>query len=337
MIKNFLKSRNCIAIELGYSAIKGVRICTGKVGKIDGCGIFPLNFSSPYPYDEPDLVIPALISLRDNLNAKGKNVNLCINMSHVTVREIKVPVVPQDELIEVVKWELKKVIDYNPEEYNLDFKIIEETETESIPKYVVKVYLARKSILKQYVSLIEHAEMKVDLITIPPYVLKVLLANLYKDTPSNVAIVDLGAKSTSLSVIKNNAVRFERQLIFSGFELEDMLRKEGVEFNSLPDLYLGYSLNDGTLVDKVTKSALDILIDDLSKSFGYYNSVIKGGAISSIFLTGGLANINGISDYLSSNMGISVNFLNPATLFQCDDVTVDLLRLSVVVGTGLLT
>ena len=149
------------------------------------------------------------------------------------------------------------------------------------------MYVARKSILKQYVSLIEHADMKVDLITIPPFALKALFFELFEESPNNVAIVDLGAKTTSLSIVKNRMVRFERQLRFSGFELIDILLKEGVDFVSLKDVYLGYAVGDGSLLDKATKSALDMLVDELSRSFGYYNSVIKGGSVSSIFLTGG--------------------------------------------------
>lgn len=337
MIKKFLKKRNCVAIELGYSAVKGVRLCSGKGGKIEKCGIFPLNTQSLYPYEEPSLVLPSIEALRDKLDAKGKTINLCINMSHVNVREIRVPVVPEDELPEVIKWELKKVIDFNAEEYNLDYKVLKKIESEAVPKFLVKVYVARKSILRQYVSLIEHADMKVDLITIPPFALKYLLFEIIDDVSDNVAVLDLGAKTTSLSVIKNRVVRFERQLRFSAFELIDILEKEGVEFSSLRELYLGYSIGDGTLLDKATKEALDILIDDLSKSFGYYNSVIKGGSVSSIFLTGGLANINGIVEYLQSGVGISVNILNPMHSFQCDDGTVDPLRISVAIGTGLLT
>ncbi len=336
MIKKFFKRLNCVAIELGYSAVKGVKLCSRKDGKIDKCGIFPLNTPSLYPYEEPALVLPSIKALMDKLDAKGKTVNLCINMSHVTVREIRVPVVPEEELPEVIKWELKKVIDFDPEEYNLDFRIIEKLENEAVPKFLVKVYIARKSILKQYVSLIEHAGMKVDLITIPPFALKALLFEAFDNIPENVAVLDLGAKATSLSVIKHNMVRFERQLRFSGFELIDILEREGVDFSSLKDLYLGYSIGDGTLLDKATKEALDILLDDLSKSFGYYNSVIKGGSIASIYLTGGLANINGIAEYIQSGVGISVNILNPLHTFQCEEISFDPLRISVAIGTGLL-
>ncbi len=336
MIKKFFKKRNCFAIELGYSAIKGVKLCSGKTGRIERCGIYPLNTTTPYPYEEPSIVLPSLTSLRDKLGAKGKTLNLCINMSHVTVREIRVPVVPLDELPEVVKWELKKVIDFDPEEYNLDYKVIEQVEGEAVPKYLVKVYVARKSILKQYVSLIEHADMKVDLITIPPFALKALFFKLFEEKPNNVAIIDLGAKTTSLSVIKDGIVRFERQLRFSGFDLIDILEKENIDFSSLRDLYLGYEIGDGSLLDNATKSALDLLVEELSKSFGYYNSVIKGGSVSKIYITGGLANIRGIDNYIYSSMGIPVQLLNPMTGFHCDDVTVDPFRISVAVGTGLL-
>ncbi len=336
MIKRFLKKRNCISIELGYSAVKGVKLCSGKGRQIDKCGIFPLNAKSLYPYEEPSLVLPSIEALRDKLEAKGKAVNLCINMSHVTVREIRVPVVPEEELLEVIKWELKKVIDFDPEEYNLDYKVIEKIENEAVPKFLVKVYVARKSILRQYVSLIEHTGMKVDLITIPPFALKYLISEMLDNIPENIAILDLGAKTTSLSVIKKRVVRFERQLMFSAFELIDILEKEGVEFSSLRELYLGYSIGDGTLLDRATKEALDILIEDLSKSFGYYNSVIKGGNISAIFLTGGLANIKGIAEYIQSGVGSSVSILNPMRVFQCDDITIDPLRISVALGTGLL-
>ncbi|WP_201327148.1 pilus assembly protein PilM [Thermotomaculum hydrothermale] len=325
-----------MAIELGYSAIKGVRLCSVDSVNIDNCAIIPLKSSTSYPYEEPVLVMPALTSIRDKLKAKGTKVNLCINMSHVTVREIRVPVVPEDELIEVVKWELKKVIDYDPEEYNIDYKILGVTENEAVQKYLVKVYLARKSVLKQYVSLIEHADMGVDVITIPPFALKALCKKLWGSLDNNVAMLDLGAKVSSLSIVKNNMVRFERQLRFSGFELEDILQKEGIEFASLSELYLGYSIGDDTLLDRATKEALDILIDELAKSFGYYNSVIKGGTVQKLFLTGGLANIRGLDKYVETHLGVEVDLLNPLNKLKCGDVSIDPLRISVALGTGLL-
>ncbi len=336
MIKKFFKKRNCFAIELGYSAIKGVKIKRAKVRKIENCGIFPLNVSTQYPYEEPAIVLPLLKSLRDSLGAKGKAVNLCINMSHINVREIRVPVVPEEELGEVVKWELKKVIDFDPEEYNLDFKIIEKTERDTVPKYLVKVYVARKNILKQYVSLIEHTDMQVDIITIPPFALKTLFYEMYDKTDESIAIVDLGAKASSLSILKNGIVRFERQLRFSGFELLDILEKEGIEFVSLRDLYSDYSFGDGSLLDRATRSGFEILVDELLKSFGYYNSVIKGGNVKEIYLTGGLANIRSIENYIETSTGIGTRLLNPFNVCKCDNSSIDPFRISVAIGTGLL-
>ena len=335
MIAKFFKRKSCVAIELGYSAIKGIKFC-GSGSSIDACGIFPFSSRSDYPYDNPEIVVPALVSLRDKLNAKGKKVKICVNMSHVTVREIKVPVVPEDELYEVVKWELKKIIDFNEEEYNLDFKVLEKIESEAVPKFLVKVYVGRKAVLKQYVSLIEHADMEVDLITIPPYALRALFTALKGEAKSSVAIVDLGAKSSTLSILKNGMVRFERQLMFSSFELCDMLDKKRIEYSSLENLYLGFSLGDGSLLDKITSEALTMLIEELTKSFGYYNSVIKGGSVDGLYLTGGLANIPGIDSLLSTSLGINTELLNPFTRFSCKDVSIDPLRIGVCLGVGLL-
>jgi len=335
MIAKIFKRKSCVAIELGYSAVKGVKFC-GSGFSIDACGIFPFSSKNDYPYDNPEIVIPALLSLRDKLNAKGKKVKICVNMSHITVREIKVPVVPEDELLEVVKWELKKIIDFNEDEYNLDFKVLEKIESEAVPKFLVKVYVGRKAVLKQYVSLIEHADMEVDLITIPPYALRALFTALKGEVKSSVAIVDLGAKASTLSILKNNTVRFERQLIFSSFELCDLLDKKGVEYTSLENLYLGYTPGDGGYVDKTTSDALNTLIEELSKSFGYYNSVIKGGVVEELYLTGGLANIPGITSLLANSLGIKVELLNPFTRFTCNDVSIDPLRIGVCLGVGLL-
>ena len=336
MRKNFLRKKSCIAIDLGYSAVKGVRVCNPESGKIDICGIFPINSSLSYPYDEPSLIIPALTSLRDKLGAKGKKVNLCINMSHVNVREIKVPDVPRDELIEIIKWEIKKIIDFDPEEYNLDYKVIDKITIDGIPKLLVKVYTARKSILKQYVSLVEHCEMKVNIITIPPSALRSLILKLYPALIKNIAIIDLGEKSSSICVVNSEGVRFERQLIFSGIELKTAMEKEGIEFNSLIDLYTGYKINDNSVLDSITKETLHLLVDEMNKSFSFYNSVIKGGSISKIFITGGLANIKGIDFYIKEHTGIDTELLNINQTFRCDDVFIDPLRISVALGTGLL-
>ncbi len=335
MIANFLKKRICIAIELGYSAIKGVRVCSSRK-IIDACAIIPFSSFTEYPYDDPDIVLPPLNSLRDKLGAKGKRVRLCVNMSHITVRELRVPVVPEDEMEEVVKWELKKVIDYDPDIYNMDFKVIENVLVDNVEKYLVKVYVARKKILKQYVSLIEQADMGVDSITIPPYALRALFIELFGDVSGNFAIIDLGAKSSTLSIVKNKIVRFERQLIFSSFELADILEKKGVALHTMDELSSGYRIGDESAIDEGIVDALNSLVEELSKSFNYFSSVIKGGNITKILLTGGLANLNGIDAFIADKTGVYTEILNPFTVFQCNDVTIDPLRISVALGSGLL-
>ncbi len=338
MIKDIFKKRNVIAVDFGFSALKGIKMHRGKHPKLQGCGIFPLKTDTENPYENFDSVMPALVSLRDSLDAKGKKVRININLSFITVRELKVPVVPEEELEEIVKWELRKVIDFDEYVHNLDFAVLDKIDTEGVSKFVVKVYVAKKDLLRRFVSAVEAAGMGVELITIPPYCHKALFEHFYDNSEGNYAIVDIGLRAATLTILVNGKIRFERQLRFSGFELIDLLNEYGIEADveDLAMLYRGYRFGDGSDLDKPTMNAFDVLINDLTASFNYFNSVIKGGSIGEIYITGGLGNIKGVDEFVGKNLNIKAGILDPFKAVTCSAPGLDPYRLGVAIGLGLL-
>lgn len=127
-----------------------------------------------------------------------------------------------------------------------------------------------------------------------------------------VAVVDIGASSTTFSVLENLRVVYTRDFNFGGQQLtEEIMRTYGL---SMEDA--GRAKKQGGLPSNYQPEVLEPFVDDVtqqvSRSLQFY--LASGGGREQpdmILVCGGCANIPGIADVISSRVGIPTEIGDP--------------------------
>ncbi len=128
----------------------------------------------------------------------------------------------------------------------------------------------------------------------------------------SVAVVDIGASSTTFSVLHDLKVIYTRDFNFGGQQLtEEIMRTYGL---SMEDA--GRAKKQGGLPSNYQPEVLEPFIDDMtqqvSRSLQFY--LASGGGREQpdmILVCGGCANIPGIADVISSRVGIPTEVGDP--------------------------
>ncbi len=127
-----------------------------------------------------------------------------------------------------------------------------------------------------------------------------------------IAVVDFGASSTTFSVLRNLKVVYTRDFAFGGQQLtEEIMRTYGLSMEEA-----GRAKKEGGLPGNFQAEVLDPFIDDMtqqvSRSLQFYLASGSGrDQPEKILVCGGCANISGVSDVISSRVGISAEKGDP--------------------------
>ena len=130
-----------------------------------------------------------------------------------------------------------------------------------------------------------------------------------------VAIIDSGARTTNISVLKSGILEFTRNIPIAGNNITESLRdtlKQDFEQAEAMKIQEG-SIAEGASseIAEVIQGTVDELASEIRRSFDYFKAQSREPMIHKIILSGGSANLGGFSTYLMNELGVDVNIGNP--------------------------
>lgn len=258
--------------------------------------------------EEKDIRISQTIArlLKEN-KFRVTNLNTCINKRFVTTRYLELPSTDKEELSQMVKFQTTKLIPYSIDEIISDFQILSQQNNSS------KIMLAvtHKDIVNKHLEILKKADLEPTRILIS----STAIFNAYKDIQTQpfffIAVVDIGYSSTDINFIQQEELLFSRSDSISGLQLLQGLSKElniGFEeaerkvstINLLNTNYISFELWLTELISKI-KTSLDAysLQEDTKMN------------VQKVILSGDMANLNGMDERLSKELGTEVEIGDP--------------------------
>lgn len=206
-----------------------------------------------------------------------------IDDASVKIRKVELPKMPEADLIEAIKWNLRDIVDGNIDEFTVSHSRIEEHEEGDVTKLDVMAYAIKKSAVQEYQAVIESLGLQPFFIEPAAVTLASTLGRCVEDDTSYRAGVHVGYNHTLFYVIANGIFVFSRPML--GMNLANQ-EKDPEHFPQ--------------------KLAIEI-----QKSIDTFKVNFKMEDIKYIELSGGGALLENMSEYLTSNLGIKTNILNP--------------------------
>lgn len=211
--------------------------------------------------------------------------------------------------------EADQYIPYPLDEVSLDFEV--QGRSEKNPEMVeVLLVASRKENVEDRVAALEMAGLKPEIVDVEVYALENafshVLAQMTGVGPDHtIAIADIGATTTTLSILHKNRVIYTREQGFGGKQLtQEIQRRYGLSFEEA-----GLAKKQGGLPDNYISELLDpfkqAMVQQINRSLQFFLSSSIYRSVDNLVLAGGCASIVGIDRFIEQCLGMSTLIANP--------------------------
>jgi type IV pilus assembly protein PilM len=222
----------------------------------------------------------------------------------------------EHDMEEQIKAEADQYIPYPIEEVNMDFQIIGPSERDA-GQVDVLLAACRKEQVDQRLAAVELAGLKPVVVDIEAYALENACQFLSHQMPNEgrnktVAVVDMGASSTSILILHNNVTIYTRDQAFGGKQLtEDIMRLYGMSYEDAGKAKRTGQLPEGYDTD-VLAHFLSDMAQQIDRAFQFFFAASAVHAhIDQIILAGGCAHIPGVDAAIQDRLQVSTATARP--------------------------
>lgn len=229
---------------------------------------------------------------------------------------IQMPRMPQEDLKSAVIYEAENYIPLPIEEVYLDSQIVKSV-VNHLEHFDVLIAALPKKTIDPYLSCLRKAGLLVRALEIESLSLaRALVKN--EVSPYPLLLIDLGATRTSFIVFSGYSLRFTTSASISGQKFTELIAKgKKIDLQEAEQLKLEHGVKNKKVFE-ATKPLLTELVDQIQKYLSYYKDhsshehlgLDKAG-IARILLSGGGANMEGLTDFLSLELKIPASKGNP--------------------------
>lgn len=298
-------------IDIGSGAVKVVRIAPGRRPRLLAAAVieFPLDKTGA-PGVSTDLRF-----LFSGKKFRSKRVATVLPGRHLMVRSISMPLMPEDELSEAVRWESKRFISYPLDAAVVDY-VVTGVRTEGMSeKCDVVVVAAERRTVAEFLQPFQEANIAVTAVDAGPLALRNGLRLRVRPGRANLLVLDLGAGKTDVHIYQGDALRFSRSLETGGLDMTKAVAEQtGVEIQEAEAKKQRTNIlmpPEQNPVAGAVRGVLDAVLLEVRRSVDYYKLTFREQAIDRLVLTGGVALMAGMKDYVSRSLMIPAELDSP--------------------------
>jgi type IV pilus assembly protein PilM len=262
-----------------------------------------------------DGVANAVRSVVAQSRTKLKTAAAAVAGSSVITKLIEMPEGLSDDDMETqLTLEADQYIPYPLEEVAIDFEI-QGPAPERDKQVEVLLAACRRETIDARVESIEGADLTAKIMDVEAYAMEraysLIQQQLELDTDSTVAVVDIGATMTTLSVLNNGQTIYTREQLFGGKQLTDeIMRRYG-----LPLEEAGLAKKQGGLPDDYEPEVLepfkDAVVQQVARSLQFFFSSSQYNDVDYIILAGGVSSMDGLQELVQDKLGTPTAVANP--------------------------
>jgi len=234
----------------------------------------------------------------------------------VIVKRISLPVMSEAELDESIHWEAEQYIPFDIEDVNLDYKILEGSSLSGEGNMDVLLAAAKKEKINDYVGVISQAGLNTSTVDIASFAIQNTFEANYEFEPDQViALVDVGAAVSSITVLFGGTSVYWRDINIGGNQYTDAVQKElNLSGEEAERLKRGEEI-DGMPYERVLpilSAVNDDVGTEIQKTLDFFKQIsATDQSLDSLYLSGGAAQVIHLKESLAERMNCQVEILNP--------------------------
>jgi type IV pilus assembly protein PilM len=308
-----------IGLDISSTSVKLLEL--GQSGgryRVESYAVVPLpqNTVEEKSIADVDAVGAAIKRAVNKAGTRTRNAAVAVAGSAVITKIISMPdTLTDDELADQLQLEADQYIPYPMEEVNLDFEVLGPSEKQ---EGMVDVLLAasRSENVDIRVASLELGGLNAKIVDVEAFAMESAFTLLSNQLPDNgigktIAVIDIGATMTTLSVSHDFKVIYTREQVFGGKQLtEEIMRRYGLSYEEA-----GLAKKQGGLPDNYESEVLqpfkEAMAQQVSRSLQFFFSSSQHNTVDHIVLAGGCAAIPGVDALIEDKVGITASVANP--------------------------
>lgn len=309
-----------LGLDISSSSVKLVELGHDKAGNLvlERCAMVQLErgWITDGNIEKFDEVADAVRRLVKKSGTKAKNVAMALPPSAVITKKIMLPGGMSDRELELqVQTEANQYIPFPLDEVSLDFCIVGPSAV-SFGDIEILIAASRREKVQDIQGLAEAAGLKPVIVDVESYASRLAISRLIEKLPNKgvgsiVALFEVGALTTSMQVIRNDEVLYERDQAFGGAQLTQLIVRQ-----------YGFSLDEaetkkrsGELPDDYEFSVLRLFVEnmvqEIVRALQFFFTSTPHNKVDYVMLAGGSAALPGLTEAVTRHTTFACSLVNP--------------------------
>jgi type IV pilus assembly protein PilM len=318
--------KKSLGIDIGTSSIRivelsrwGERIKLENYGEMSAKALYAKPFRT---FEKSTLLLSdeniskAIKAILEDTKIKTRQAIISIPDFSTFFTNFELPPMTKKELEEAVVYEARRHVPLPLGEVTLDWQVVEGRVTDN-QGTTLEVLLAAvpNEVINQYRAIAEASGL--ELFALEAEVFGLLRSLVEEEDKSPIALIDIGAQSTTCSLIYNRILRTSHSFDVSGNQLTDLVAKSlSLDYTKAEQLKEKYGLLPGREIQeekeirKILVPIIDIMIREVERICKNFSTEEKE-EVQKIIIGGSSALLPGLKEYFQEKFKAEIEIANP--------------------------
>lgn len=309
-----------LGLDISSSSVKLVELGRDKSGRLilERCAIEPLErgWVTDGNIEKFDEVVDAVRRLVKKSGTRCRNVAMALPPSAVITKKIVLPGGMSEQELEVqVESEANQYIPFSLDEVSLDFCVMGPTANSSGDVDVL-IAASRKDKVQDRQGLAEAAGLKPVILDVESYASRLAVNRLIEALPNRgvdavVALFEIGAYTTSMQVIRNEELLYDRDQAFGGAQLTQLIVRQ---YGFTPE-EAETKKRSGELPEDYSSGVLQPFVESMAQEVGralqFFFTSTPYNRVDYVMLAGGSSALPGLTEAVTRQTSFACSVIDP--------------------------
>ncbi len=311
-----------LGLDISSTSVKLLELSkTGGGYRVESYGVEPLPENAVVEKNISDVegVGEAIQRLVERCKTKVKLAAVAVAGSAVITKTIEMSAnLNEDEMENQLQLEADQYIPYPLEEVALDFEV-QGPSPRSEEQVEVLIAACRRENVEMREAALELGGLKAKVVDIEAHCMQrsfdlvrgQFVSGDEEEDDQVIAVVDIGATMTTLSVLTSSGAPYTREQLFGGKQLTEEIQRR----YSLSVEEAGLAKKQGGLPDDYESEVLqpfkEAVVQQVTRSLQFFYSSSAYDDVDHIILAGGTSSIDGLADMVAAKLGTPCTIANP--------------------------
>jgi type IV pilus assembly protein PilM len=305
-----------LVLDIGSSSVKLAEVQHGasapRVTALGMTALPPTVIQSNVIQDEGP-VVEAIRKLIATHGTRADQVVTAVPGPAVIVKKVILPAQSGAAVETAVLAEAGHLIPDSLDNVNLDYQVIDWIESGN--KMEVLVVAVKRDIINSYTEAIRAADLEPVVVDVDYFALENMFELNYDAAEGQpVALVNIGARYSSINILKDGRSTFTGDVPVGGAEYNDALvRQLGVSPDDAEKLKTGRQVAgvDPAAVGPALASVTEFIVEEIQRALSFFWTAATDEPLGGVVLSGGPARTPGLSGQLTQRLQCAVEVADP--------------------------